>query len=74
MKPGLGSERKGAGWSRVVLKINKVTVYPLASGMYDGAVESVSVPGPDGQECNKPLAVTVAPPINTGRMSLSREI
>ena len=70
MEPSLGNKRKGAGWSRAVVKVNKVTVYPLASDMYDGVVESVSVPGPDGQECNKPLAVTVALPINTGRMSL----
>ena len=30
--------------------------------MYDRAVESVHFPGPDGQECNKPAAETVAPP------------
>ena len=34
--------------------------------MYYRVVESVRFPGPDGQECNKPVAVTVVSPYKYG--------
>ena len=46
--------------------------------MYDRMVESVHFPGPDGQECNKLVAVTMAPPykyrdVVTVQRELTRE-
>ena len=47
--------------AEVVLGSSKITTYPMGSILHDRVVVSVCLSGPNGQGCNKTVAVTVAP-------------